>query len=453
MKRFKLIFAVLCIAQLFTGCVAVGADSPGDLMEPPSLAANQQTIKEIVDDELQKDEILYKPGNPENLGAINFVDLDGDKKEEAVVYFKDRANYKLGAYIFGIRDGNWEVVDKIESSGVDISFSGFYDLTGNGKKEIVMAWSADKLDIFLNKYMIIYEFGDSEGELYRDTYTEMIIGNIDGNEGDEILLMNLDRNISEPFSDARLVAFSGESFKVVDEIELDPYINGYYNVVTGYAGNGKSGVFLDMGIGAHSAATYLIVVENGLLKNAFSERNSAYYENTFKPYSVESMDINGDGIVEIARCEEPYGNEHSLADTPWITSWHQWDGDKGMILVLKNYIDYENDLRIDFPSKWNEKVSIRKPEKNPDAIEIGYVDQEEGIVYPMYNIELIREDLLDEKTKLLEVGYFVALRKNGKAYLVEKLYENHEIPANIKNGYSDAVLDDDEMKKIIKTWR
>lgn len=453
MKRYGIIVAMICLTQLLTGCFFAGAGSPGDLMEQPSLGANQQTIKEFVDDELQKNEILYKPGNPESLGAINFVDLDGDGNEEVVVYFKDGANYRLGAYIFGKVDGNWKVVDKIESSGVDISYSGFYDLTGNGKKEIVMAWSADKLDIFLNKYMIVYGYGESAGELYRDTYTEMVVGDFDGNSGEELLLLNLDRNVSEPSSVARLVAFSVDGLHVMDEIELDPYINGYYNVAFGHAGNGKRGVFLDMGIGAHSAATYLLVVEDGTLQNVLGGRDSTYYGNTFKSYSVESSDVNGDGIIEIGTCEEPYGNDYSLADTPWITSWHQWDGEDGLKLVLKSYIDQDNDLRIDFPYKWFEGVSVVKPEENPEAVEIGYVDVKRRAVYPMYRVETIQEDILNERTMLFESEYFIALRKNGKAYVVEKSYQNQDIPDDIKRGYTDAVLDDDEMKELIKTWR
>ncbi|MBK5252146.1 MAG: hypothetical protein JJE29_05890 [Peptostreptococcaceae bacterium] len=453
MKRYGLIFTVICLAQLLTGCFFAGAGSPGDLMEPPSLGANKQTIKEFVDYELLKDEILYKPGNPESLGAINFVDLDGDENEEAVVYFKDAANYRLGAYIFGKADGKWKVVDKIESSGVDISYSGFYDLTGNGKKEIVMAWSADKLDIFLNKYMIVYGYGENAGELYRDTYTEMVVGDFDRNSGEELLLLNLDRNVSEPSSEAKLVAFSGDGFRVMDEIELDPYINGYYNVAFGYAVNGKRGVFLDMGIGAHSAATYLLVVEDGILQNALGGGDSSYYGNTFKPYSVKSMDINGDGIIEIGTCEEPYGNDYSLADTLWITSWHQWDGEDGLKLVLKSYIDQDNDLRIDFPYKWFEGVSVRNLEENPEAVEIGYVDEKREIVYPMYRVEIIKESMLEERTMSFESEYFTAMRKNGKAYVVEKTYQNQNIPDDIKRGYTDAVLDDDEMKELIKTWR
>ena len=453
MKRYGLIFTVICLAQLLTGCFVAGAGSPGDLMEPPSLGVNQQTIKEFVDDELLKDEILYKPGNPESLGAINFVDLDGDDNEEAVVYFKDVANYRLGAYIFGKTDGNWKVVDKIESSGVDISYSGFYDLTGNGKKEIVIAWSADKLDIFLNKYMIIYEYGNNEGELYRDTYTEMVVGDFDEKLGEELLLLDLDRNFSEPSSKARLVAFSGDGFSVIDEIELDPYINGYYNVAFGYASSGKKGIFLDMGIGAHSAATYLLVVEDGTLQNALGGGDSSYYGNTFKQYFVESQDINGDGIIEIGIYEEPYGNNYSLVDTTWITSWYQWDGEDGLKLVLKSYIDQDNDIRIDFPYKWFEGVSVRNVEESPGAIEIGYVDEKHGIVYPMYIVETIQENMLEERARLFESEYFIALRKNGNAYVVEKIYQKQNIPDDIIPGYTDVVLDDDEMKELIKTWR
>jgi len=453
MKRLGLFFAIICLVQLSAGCFVVGARAPGDLMESPSLKNDQQTIKEYIDSELKKDEILYKPENPDGMSAINFVDLDGDGSEEAVVFYKDGANYRLGAYVFAGVGEAWRLVSKIESSGVEISYSGFYDFTGNGEKEIVMAWSADKLDIYMNKYVSVYSYGEELDELYRDTYTEMVVGDFYGNSDFEILLLNLDRNVSEPSSAGRLVAFSDGSLQVVDQINLDPYINGYYNVVSGLASYNKTGIFLDMGIGAHSAATYLLVVEDGEIDNVFSGDGSSYYSKTSKAYAVESVDINGDGIIEIGTYEEPYGNTFSMAGTPWITNWHQWDGKNGLDLVMKSYINSEKDLRIDFPDEWVDHVTVGYTGDGSKDLQISYVDENAGKTYPLYNFRVIRSEMLSERAAAFKAEYFAAMDKNGETYVAEKVHLIQEIPSSIKREYTKKILDDEEVKKIVKTWR
>jgi len=453
MKRLGLFFAIICLVQLSTGCFVVGARSPGDLMKSPSLKRDQQTIKEYIDAELLNGETLYKPENPDGMSAVNFVDLDGDGSIEAVVYYKDSANYSLGAYVFASVGEKWELASKIESSGVDISYSGFYDFTGDGEKEIVMAWSADKLDIFMNKYVSVYSYGEEVEELYHDSYTEMVVGDFYGSGNFEILLLNLDRNVSEPSSTGRLVAFSDESLQIVDKINLDPYINGYYNAVSGLASADKAGIFLDMGIGAHSAATYLLVVDEGKIENVFSGDGSSFYSKTSKAYAVESMDINGDGIIEIGTYEEPYGNTFSMADTPWIIDWHQWDGENGLDLVMKSYSNSEKDLRIDFPDEWVDDVTLGYAGDGTKDLQIMYVDENSGRTYPVYNVRVIKEEMLPERIDMLEAEHFTAMDKNGNSYVVEKIYLKQEIPNGIKREYMKKILDDQELKKHIKTWR
>jgi len=453
MKRLLLFFAIISLVQLTSGCFVVGARAPGDLMESPSLKNEQQTIKAYIDEELQSGETLYKPENPDGMSAINLVDLDGDGSDEAVVYYKDGSNYKLGAYVFVSAGGAWELVSKIESSGVDISYSGFYELNGGGSKEIVMAWSADKLDIQMNKYVSVYTYGEKVEELYHDSYTEMVVGDFYGNSNSEILLLNLDRNVSEPSSTGRLVAFSDGSLKAIDKINLDPYINGYYNVVSGLASPDKTGIFLDMGIGAHSASTYLLVVEEGKIENVFSGDGSSFYSKTSKAYAVESMDINGDGIIEIGTYEEPYINEYSMADTPWIINWHQWDGKKDLDLTMKMYVDSEKDLRVDFPDKWQKDVTVGYSGDGTKALQISYVDENAGQTYPLYNIRVIRNDKLSERAEMFGSEYFESMYKGGKTYVVEKIYMNQQIPSSIEREYAEKIIDDEEMKRFIKTWR
>lgn len=440
-------------AALLTGCFGIGAGTPADLMAPPRLEVNQQVVKEVVQEKLLKDELLYTPLEPRDLSAINFTDLDGDDKNEAVVFYKNSVNYRLGAYVFRNEDETWRQVSKIESSGVDIAFGGFYDLTGDGKKEILVAWSADKLDVFLDKFMTIYRYGETVEPLYNDSYTEMAVGDFDRDGSVEVMLFNLIRSMNDPASTGELLVYREGAFEILDRITLDPYINGYYNVLVGPASPDKTGIFLDMGIGAHSAATYLLVVENGEIQNVFNSPGSSFYSKTAKAYAIESQDINGDGFIEIGTYEEPYGNTRSMADTPWILNWHQWDGKDTLKPVLQNFLDAETHLRIDFPPEWTDRVTVRYVEDGLGGVEIAFVDREEGKTYPIYRMWSVQVDEAPEVLEGLESGHFVAGEEGGRIRIVERAHERQEPPFRIRQAYMKTVVGEETLKTRVKTWR
>lgn len=456
MKYVKIIISLVLLAagiSFLTGCFGVGAITPSELMRQPKLKVNQQIVKEVVNEKLTKDETLYTPGAPEDLSAINFADLDGDGVGEAVVYYKNRSTYRLGAYILRNEGETWQMVSKIESSGVDIAYGGFFDLTGDGRKEILMTWSADKSDVFLDKYMTVYSYGETVRELYHDSYTELVVGDFDNDKAMEMMLFNLNRNMDNPSSTGELVAFREGGFRTLDKINLDPYINGYYNVLAGPASFGKTGIFLDMGIGAHAAATYLLVVEDDEIINVFNSPGSSFYSKTAKAYAIESQDINGDGIIEIGTYEEPYGNTLSMAETPWIINWHQWDGKNNLKLVMQNYLDYESNLRIDFAKEWMNRVTVRFFQENGKSIEIAFVDGEASRAYPLYRIHSIAAEGLSGMEAVFQSDYFVAKEENGRIYIVEKSYEDQEPPFRIRQEYMETVIGDERVKALVKTWR
>ncbi|MCI1113916.1 hypothetical protein MOQ26_23180, partial [Stenotrophomonas maltophilia] len=95
--------------------------------------------------------------------------------------------------------------------------------------------------------------------------------------------------------------------------------------------------FIEAGLGAHSASTDLLLWDNGQLRNPL-KKSEGEMDLTFKPYSLYSEDINGDGIIEIGVSTQPPGTDDlSMAEIPWISSYFQWDGKTGIRHVEDHY--------------------------------------------------------------------------------------------------------------------
>jgi hypothetical protein len=134
---------------------------------------------------------------------------------------------------------------------------------------------------------------------------------------------------------------------------LDSNVTGYYNVITGLVAENVQGIVLDVGVGAHSAYTDVVIMKNNTLTKVLSS------EETYKPYVTISADENKDGIIEIAMLETPYGWEDiALSSIPWFITYHRWDGEHGLKFVFEQYRDLQDRFYFNFPAEWHHKVTI-----------------------------------------------------------------------------------------------
>ncbi|WP_217585929.1 hypothetical protein [Lentibacillus saliphilus] len=342
----------ICLKRLFFigafitlgGCSVFHANT--DLMSPPQLSVAKEEIRQAISLYLPENVELQMPLNHQDGSPIELVDLNGDEEDEAVVFYKSQGQADIVKGIVLQNNNGWEKIADIRGEGkilVDLTFD---DLTDDGHKEILagFAYTEDSKDYGLIVYDI---FSSSKPSiLLNKPYSHFLVDAFEQVEKNNLVIIKF---VKEHKNTVSLYDYRNEAIVEVDQLELDHYINGYYNVMSGQITEKQKGLMLDVGLGAHSAQTFIISISDDEMTNWFSFDN----DPTFKASAVLSADTNGDGILEYGILEEPYMEEPlPYATTPFITVYYQLHDDGSSHVVSKAYYDYEHLYKVSIPLDW-----------------------------------------------------------------------------------------------------
>ncbi|HZG13954.1 MAG TPA: VCBS repeat-containing protein [Candidatus Bathyarchaeia archaeon] len=401
MKRKRII--PLCLFLMVTSSACSIGQSPADLVKAPAAETNKQELAQIVQQLLPAGGKLTVPLHPHQSSAISLQDLDGDRQEEAIAFYRlEKNNFQLGMLILKQVAGKWQEFANMQGLGSDIDYASFTDVTGDKRPEILVGWSGGE---GLSNELAVYSLPEKELKtIWNQGYTQLTVGDLTDDGVPEIAVIEHDRDQME--AKMNVYTFADNQFKSFATAQLDGTANGFDQVAIAKATPSKKGIFVDYGVGAHSGMTDLYIWEQGQLKNVLRQSEVPL---GFKPYPVPSKDVNGDGIFEIgAHVEPPGSGEMAMAEIAWITAWSQWDGQNGFIPVEEHFTDYQAGYDFTIPTEWKDQFTVKK-ENNGDFNTIRFFtleDQKKEILtFEVYKKAdwLKREQELKEKQQTYTV--------------------------------------------------
>jgi hypothetical protein len=384
--EMKTTFIVCLLAAVLTfgGC---DIKAPGQAsMEKPKLSALQREIYNRLKDIAGKDYKLAAALEGDHKGGIQLVDIDGDGQEEAVIFYtRGNTDPAVNMLVLDAGAGKWESIGDIKSSAYQVNKVDYEDMTGDGNKDIVVGW---QLSDGFQKGMGIYSFQSGQvREIFTNLCTAEIVADFDGDRQGELLLTKHDRE--KYTGQAELYKYRAGKMELLHATAMDGGINSIESVQLGMASADQQGVFIDMGVGAHSATTALLIVKEGKIHNVFYSGIGEVNEKTFKPYPFNCLDIDGDGIMEIPIQIPAPGYENApMVATQWITNWYKWDGKGDIALSGQNFYNYIDGYFINIPEHWKNLVTMERvgEGQGEEKVVYGYYEQSSGKTYPLFEI-------------------------------------------------------------------
>lgn len=356
MRKTIYVTILVLIIILSNGCTSEILDTNA-LLKPPKISNKYIEIRNVLDT-IYESYTFVTPQNGHNNNAVYIKDLYNDPLKEAVIFLRENETYEIKVIILDKDDNEqWVLKEIFDGSGYDINRIDFNDLDGDGLNDIIISWQGSTL---VDRGLSVYTLKDDQFiNVFNTNYTAYIMEDFDNNSNQELLVLNLDKAKGQASAALYDLDIDTKSMYYVDQVRMDGFVNNYYSLTSGYVDQDKRGVYIDVSIGAHSSYTDLIIMRNGSLRNVFYNEKWEYTDLTYRPFSIPSQDIDGDGILEVPLLRVPKGYEDTVpVEIPYITVWMEWNGLSGLRFDYEVYMDSENNFRFTFPREWKNKSTL-----------------------------------------------------------------------------------------------
>lgn len=408
LRRSLMVMMILSTASLLTGCIFDVSDV--DLLAKPKLPLELEEISQVLKTHFNEDIQLITPLEGDNKKSVQFIDLDQDGENEVVVlHAKTDDQYAMKVTVLSKKNDKWRINTDIQGIGYDINKIAFPDLDADGVKEIVVGWQSGAQ---LNKGLSVYRHGaNGYEEVYKDSYTEFVTGDLDKDGQEELALVKLSR--SEALAKAKVFSIKNAEMRLDAESYMDGFINEYASMQIGLVSASTVGIVVDAKVGAKSGFTDVFIMKEGSLINLFFDPKWKVTRKTYRQVGRQSQDINGDGIIDIPTLMR--GNAHEKTPNLYITIWNNLDENEQLVPVIRTFDDIENGFQVKFPANWQDKVGVVPI---PEGYQFNWYDSTGKYHSPLLEITQIeRNNWEATKAKYLENGYFELGKNLDKVYL------------------------------------
>ena len=118
-----------------SGC-GLSFEAPSDLIKTPIISEQDYKNMEVIRSFLNDDEKIEMPQEMKDPTSNVDIDIDGDGKNEKIVFFVKKNGYQTGINLLSENaDGKWSLVYQDKQVGRSIKYFDLYDINGDGNKE------------------------------------------------------------------------------------------------------------------------------------------------------------------------------------------------------------------------------------------------------------------------------------------------------------------------------
>ena len=360
-KKLLLLFAAAAVLLVAGGC-DFEFGSIESLMRPP-LTQTERKLDESIRSLLGSSISLRSPESGNNHSAITLHDLDGDGKNEAIVFY---ANEEMSSVVrmsvLKSTKSGWAIVSDFAGSGSGVYSLDFYDLNNDGCDDMLVSWYLfeDKV----NKTLTVYSCSRSENEVTfsacaTEPYNLLHVEDIFGTGEKQILLAYTDLTKDSGKTHIRLMQLSTDNLVVqLCKKKLDDRIIKLSSIQTDKPENmSDSRVFIDAEISDSKKLTEVLVWNENTSNFSYLVSNLEGDGATVRSSSLSVQDIDGDGLLEIPLRETLPQSSASDVSVGYMLVWNGISGSK---LTAEEYyiVNLQGNYRMYFPKYYIGRVFV-----------------------------------------------------------------------------------------------
>lgn len=366
----KLIAAILCAVFLTSCSVGSLPGASGDLLKAPTLNKRQAEVSEALAATMNLGDIIYRyPMKGEQFRApFVFYDLDGDGVEEAIVFYSmaSRSSEIRAKALRRDSDGSWNSFHDIPGKGDQIEVVEFAYLTSLEQPCMLLCWlDSSRQERQMEIYSMQGASLERESQMLCAAYTL-----VEYPSQLSRLLIATQQKRGEPL-ELQLLGDDGGRLKKLAAIWLYEDVVSILQMKQSRLWDNSTAVFLDEGLDADTTATEIVRYNQNSLTLVVGSAKGPdtpemeYYDSTFRPDKLVSVDVDKDGILEVPKEAPLPGIENSDEVVPIRKTEYKKPGPFGFSLARSAVVDSDAGYLVFLPDRWLEAVTVvDNPESN-----------------------------------------------------------------------------------------
>lgn len=352
-KKTALFLALVWMLLQLSGCFMKGTE---ELYCVPKRSDDYLSLQEEVEAAIGGGEYCA-PISGDHRQAIQQADLNGDGKDEYIVYARTGEESPLKVFVFQNSGSGYTLQSTVSGEGNTFDSVCYAQIDGVPGMEMIVG---RKVGEQVLQMLTVYTFHQGEvGELVSTGYTDFRIKDLDEDGLTDLFVVRSDPEQRNAV--AELYRWHEGELARENEANLSFPAESYKQTANGTLENGIPAFFVAGTYDENNIITDVLTLTDGVFRNITLSDESGISTSTVRSYFVYSTDIDGDGITEIP-------NTLRLASVSWdaqtenqyVIVWSTVNEDGKRTEKLRTYHNFTDGWYLTLPADWTEHLMVSR---------------------------------------------------------------------------------------------
>ena len=325
-KQWKILLLMLALL-LLSGCSMKTVDQ---LYCLPKRSDAYNNLQPVIDEAM--DGLAFSaPMYGENRQTVQMADLDGDGVDECLLFARDNSEKPLKILILSQLASGYVLMDTIEGYGMDFDFVEYVQLDDRPGMEIVVGRQVSDQVV---RSLSVYRFSSGIArQLLATGYNRLAVCDLNKDKQNELFLLN---HSSAEDGKGHVAIYDyrdGEMQRSEEQIISAP-ASSFSRFAEGKLEDGRPAMFVTCEIEGKKMITDVFSLE----RDQLCVVAKGIHTEAFRDYRVYPSDIDGDGVMELARLI-PMSGAGNIKKQHFL-QWYSLDSDGNDTVKRHTYHNY-----------------------------------------------------------------------------------------------------------------
>lgn len=344
---------LLAAAIALTGCSMRTAD---EMYAFPKRPKDYNNLQSAIDSAMSGLEYCA-PLSGEYQQPVQMVDLDGDGRDEYLVFAKATQVTPLRILIFRNENGTCVHSGTIESNGSAFDLVEYVQMDQKPGLEIIIGKQVSD-QVLRSVSVYSYNQGRTE-QLLSVNYTKFLTIDMDRNGRSELFVLRpgqseTDNGVAEFYSVTNGIAERS------NEVNMSRPADQLKRIISGKLDSGEPAVYVASAVGNAAIITDVYAQVSDSLVNVTFSNESGTSIQTLRNYYVYADDIDNDGVVEIPELITMTPADGNIsADRQDLIRWYSMKADGSEVDKMYTYHNFVSGWYLELDEAWASRIAVR----------------------------------------------------------------------------------------------